>query len=93
MTKEAVRTHVVLPKDLVDELNELVGPRRRSEFIAEAAKEKLDRLKRVRAFDRVVGSLADVDIPGWETPEAAAEWVRASRRLDSERLEKILQDM
>jgi hypothetical protein len=23
------------------------------------------------------GALADVDIPGWETPEAAAAWVRA----------------
>jgi hypothetical protein len=25
------------------------------------------------------GALADVDIPGWETPEAAAAWVRALR--------------
>ena len=92
MTKEAVRTHVVLPKALVEELDELVGPRRRSEFIAEAAKEKLDRLKRVRAFEKVAGSLADVDIPGWETPEAAAEWVRASRRLANERLDRIYKD-
>jgi hypothetical protein len=26
--------------------------------------------------------LADVDIPGWETLEAAAEWVRALRRRE-----------
>jgi hypothetical protein len=25
------------------------------------------------------GALADVDIPGWETPEAAAAWVRGLR--------------
>jgi hypothetical protein len=92
MAKEAVRTHVVLPKELVQELDELVGPRHRSEFIAEAAKEKLDRLKRLRAFEEFAGSLADVDIPGWETPEAAAEWVRASRRLANERLERIYKD-
>jgi metal-responsive CopG/Arc/MetJ family transcriptional regulator len=42
MTKEAVPIHVVLPKELVTELDDLAGPRRRSEFIAEATKEKLD---------------------------------------------------
>ena len=92
MTKEAVRTHVVLPKDLVEELDELVGPRHRSEFIAEAATEKLARLKLARAFEKFAGSLADVDIPGWETSESAAEWVRASRRLADERLARIHKD-
>jgi hypothetical protein len=27
----------------------------------------------------MAGSLADVDIPGWDASEAAAEWVRALR--------------
>ncbi len=84
MTKEAVRTHVVLPRDLVEELDELVGPRHRSDFIAEAAREKLRQLKLIKAAEKVKGSLAHVDIPGWESPEAAAEWVRASRRAADE---------
>jgi len=84
VTKEAVRTHVVLPRELIEAVDELVGPRHRSEFIAEAAKEKLRRLKLIRAAEKVKGSLADVDTPGWESPEAAAEWVRASRRAADE---------
>ena len=92
MTKEAVRTHVVLPRELIEAVDELVGPRHRSEFIAEAAKEKLAHLKLARAFEEAAGSLEDVDVPGWETPEAAAEWVRASRRLADERLARIYKD-
>ena len=87
--KEAVRTHVVLPKELVDELDKLVGPRKRSEFITEATEEKLRKLKLMQAAKEFRGSLAEVDIPGWETPEAVSEWVRASRRLDDQRLDRI----
>ena len=92
MTKEAVRTHVVLPRELVEELDELVGPRHRSDFIAEATKEKLAHLKLVRAAEKFAGSLADVDIPGWETSESAAEWVRELRRGADKRLERIHKD-
>lgn len=80
------RTHVVMPKGLVASIDRVVGRRRRSRFIAEAAEEKLIRLRRIAAFHKVAGSLAESDIPGWETSEAAAEWVRASRRADEERL-------
>jgi hypothetical protein len=72
----------------VEQLDELVGPRHRSEFIAEAAQEKLARLKLGEALRRMKGALADVDIPGWETPESTSEWVRASRRAGDERLAK-----
>jgi hypothetical protein len=88
MAREAVRTHVVLPKEFVEQLDELVGPRHRSGFIAEAAQEKLARLKLGEALGRMKGALADVDIPGWETPESTSEWVRASRRAWDERLAK-----
>jgi hypothetical protein len=38
------------------------------------------------------GSLADVDIPGWGTSEEAAAWVRASRKVDDDRLRRIIAD-
>lgn len=77
---ETVRTHVVLPKELVEGIDELVGQRHRSQFIADAAKEMLRRRRLIVAADDVRGSLANVDIPGWETPESTSEWVRAQRR-------------
>ena len=79
VSTERRRAHVVLPNDLVCEIDQRVGQRRRSEFIQEAIEEKLRRLRRVEAFDRVVGSLKGVDIPGWETPESSAQWVHDLR--------------
>jgi metal-responsive CopG/Arc/MetJ family transcriptional regulator len=87
-----IRAHVVLPEDLVQSVDRLVGRRKRSEFIAEAVAEKVARLRLVEAAQAVAGSLVDVDIPGWETSKAAAEWVRASRQADEDRLRRTLAD-
>lgn len=76
------RAHVILPDDLVREIDERVGQRRRSEFIQQAVEEKLSRQRVQASLAEMAGALADVDIPGWESPEAAAEWVRALRRGD-----------
>lgn len=73
------RAHVVMPEELVEEVDALVGQRRRSQFIKEAVEEKLLRLNRVAAFEKFAGSLSGVDIPGWESSEAAAEWVHNLR--------------
>jgi hypothetical protein len=78
----ARRVHVLLPDELIESVDALVGQRRRSQFIAETVAEELRRRRLSAALEQMAGSLADVDIPGWETPEAAAEWVRALRRGD-----------
>ncbi len=85
MSKEYVRTQVTLPRQIVEAVDALVGKRGRSKFFAEAAGEKLARVRLLEAARRAAGSLADVDTPGWETSEAAADWVRASRRAGEER--------
>ena len=80
MTREdATRAHVVMPKDVVERIDALVGPRRRSEFVVEAVQKELTRRNRSEMGRRPAGSLADVDIPGWESSEAAAEWVHQLR--------------
>ena len=74
------RAHVVMSSDVLQEIDSRVGQRKRSEFIQEAIEEKLGRLRRVEAFERVVGSVADGDVPEWETRESTAEWLRALRQ-------------
>ena len=88
MSSETVRAHIVLSKELVSEVDRLVGPRKRSEFIAEAVAEKLAHERLLQAAHKVAGSLANVDIPGWETQESAVEWVRALRRESDEKMVK-----
>lgn len=92
MSEEMMRTHVVIPKALVETIDALVGKRRRSEFLSEAAEKEVRRLKLIKAAEKAGGSLEHVGIPGWESSESAAEWVRASRRTDNERLERILRE-
>ena len=73
------RAHVVMPEDLIQAVDALVGTRRRSQFIAEAVAGELRRRRLRAAIAEMDGALADADIPGWETPESAAAWVRALR--------------
>lgn len=80
VTSERRRAHVVLLDELVKEVDERVGQRRRSRFIQEAVEEKLGRQRLRTALAEMEGALAGVEIPGWETPVSAAQWVRSSRR-------------
>lgn len=91
MSKEMMRTHVVVPPELVATVDRLVGRRRRSQFFSEAVQEKVARIRLAQAAKNVVGSLADTAIDGWETSEAAAEWVRESRRADRDKLHRLLE--
>jgi len=90
MGKETMRTHVIMPKELVVTIDKLVGRRARSKFITDAAEREVRRLALAKAAEQAVGSLAEVDIPGWETPEAAAKWVHDSRRADQEHADRAL---
>lgn len=90
MSNAMVRTHVVIPRELVEVVDRLVGRRRRSQFFAEAVREKVARLKLAEAAAEAVGSLADTPIPGWETSASAAAWVRASRQADEAHLRRLL---
>jgi hypothetical protein len=82
---EVRRAHVVVPQDLLKEVDALVGPRGRSEFFVGAAREKLARERLRKVAHEMVGSLKDRDIPGWETPESAAAWVQSLRTESDER--------
>lgn len=86
--KGHMRAHIIIPDELVAEVDALVGPRKRSQFFAEAAADRLRRERLMAAAAAAAGSLVDVDIPGWETPESTYEWVRARRRASTARLER-----
>jgi hypothetical protein len=85
MPKDAARTHVVVPEDLLAEVDRLVGPRRRSQFFVDAVAEKLARIKLAEVAAKAAGALKDVPIPDWDTAAEARKWVRASRQADEQR--------
>jgi metal-responsive CopG/Arc/MetJ family transcriptional regulator len=84
-----MRTHVILPVELVAEVDRLVGARRRSRFVEEAIRGQLRREKMATALRESAGSLKG-DYPEWETPEKVSAWVAERRREDDEALERKL---
>jgi hypothetical protein len=75
-----MRVHIALDDEIVAELDRLVGPRRRSAFIAELIRRGLDDERRWDDIEASVGQLGD---EGHEWDGDPAEWVRAQRRGDS----------
>lgn len=79
MSHALTRTHVIAPKELIEEVDRIVGPRHRSEFITDAVAEKLKREKLLR-LTREVSKLSPAEsIPEWATPESTAKWLRDGR--------------
>ena len=46
MSAETVRLNITIPKDLAQALNRLAGPRKRSLFIVEAVKQRIEQQER-----------------------------------------------
>lgn len=78
------RAHIVLPHDLIREIDSVVGPRGRSAFLVETARAELRRRKLL--------SFLQNDMPVWEDqnhPELVAgtsAWVKCLRREGEKRI-------
>ncbi len=85
----AKRTHVVIPEQLVRDIDNLVGSRQRSSFITQAAERELIRLRQLAAFRAASGVWKDSDHP--ELQQGSAEWVRSMRQEgDEERFKRVM---
>ena len=88
MAEEFVRTHIMLPKALIQAVDELVGHRKRSAFIVQAVEERLTHERLGRALAATRGSLNKAAHPEWDTPEKTSAWVRESRLRDDASTER-----
>jgi hypothetical protein len=88
MAHALTRTHVIAPKELIEEVDRIVGPRRRSEFITDAVTEKLRREKLIRLTREVMKLPPPEVISEWATPESTAKWLRDGR-TDSRPIRKV----
>jgi hypothetical protein len=76
------RAHIVLPDDLVHQIDDLVGTRGRSEFLVDLLRREVHRLRLLQ--------LLDSEQPGWDLAEhpelanGAAQWVESMRQRDQE---------
>ena len=74
-----VKAHLVFPQEILDEVDELAGKRRRSFFIVEATREKLQRERFLRALDKTKGAWSDEAHPDLMEPDDVLMYVREKR--------------
>jgi len=84
-----MRAHIVLPDDLVEAVDTLVGKRGRSRFVTDAVRDRLRRHRLRRAMDSAAGALKAGDYPEWETSQKVSAWVSKVRRQSERRVEKL----
>jgi hypothetical protein len=78
------RAHILLPEELIDEIDSLVGPRGRSAFLVETARAELRRR-------RLLSFLKD-EKPAWtaknhpELKSGAGAWVKRLRKESDARI-------
>jgi len=80
------RAHILLPQDLVKEIDEIVGPRRRSAFLVDTAREAIGRRKLLRFLESDTPAWKDADHP--EFAHGAAAWVRELRQENEKKRTK-----
>jgi hypothetical protein len=72
-----VRTNLLLPKALVEEVDRHAGPRGRSRYVAEALEARLRRDRLGEAVRSTAGTWKDH--PQFPTPQSVVAWVRELR--------------
>jgi hypothetical protein len=78
---------VLLPEDLIQEIDAIVETRGRTAFLVETAREAVRRKKLLRSLETDAPAWADADHP--EISDGAAAWVRGLRQeSDGQRGEK-----
>jgi metal-responsive CopG/Arc/MetJ family transcriptional regulator len=74
------RAHIVLPDDLLAQIDELVGSRGRSQFIAELARAEVHRRRLLKLLEQQGAGWKLENHP--ELQQGAASWVDSIRRED-----------
>jgi hypothetical protein len=77
------RAHILLPQDLVREIDSIVGPRGRSAFLVETAREAVRRRKLLRFLESDTPGWKDADHP--ELSGGSGAWVRQLRKESDRR--------
>ena len=81
------RAHVILPVDVVADIDKLVGKRGRSAFLTEIARDEILRRQQRNALRKSIGAWKDEDHP--ELEQGSAAWVRQIRAETEGRSQQI----
>lgn len=86
---ESTAASVMVPRELAEEIDAIVGEAARNSYVAEALRERVQRDKALKQRDRqsialagLRGALSAFDTPAWSTPALTSSWVHDLRHAD-----------
>ena len=83
------KAHLVLPREILEEVDQIAGKRKRSLFIAAATREKLEKERFLKTLEETKGSWSDKNHPELRTIKDVEHYVREKRRSYRQRLRGI----
>lgn len=83
------KTHLVFPTELLQTIDQLVGKRKRSKFVVEAAREKIARERFLKALNEAAGAWTDENHPDLNTNEDIRRYLDRVRNSYQERIKGI----
>lgn len=83
------KAHLVLPREILEEVDRIAGKRKRSLFIAEATREKLQRERFLRTLEETQGAWKDKNHPELRTTRDIEQFVSDKRQSYRKRLKRI----
>ena len=86
------KAHLVIPGEILEEVDKIAGKRRRSLFIAEATQEKLERERFLKTLDETAGAWSDKSHPEFKTARDVEQYVREKRRSYRKRVKGIVNE-
>jgi len=83
------KVHLVLPREILEEVDQIAGKRKRSFFIAEATREKLQRERFLKTLEETQGAWSDKNHPDLKTARDIEQYVSDKRQSYRKRLKRI----
>ena len=86
------KAHLVIPQDILEEVDQIAGKRKRSLFIAEATREKLERERFLKILDETQGAWSDKNHPDLKTTRDMEQFISDKRQSYRKRLKRIIHE-
>jgi hypothetical protein len=86
------KAHLVIPHEILLEVDRIAGKRRRSLFITEATQEKLEKERFLKILDKTKGAWADKNHPELRTDRDVERYVREKRKSYRKRMKGIVNE-
>ena len=82
----SVKVQIVFPEDLLLRIDRMVGGRKRSEFVVEAAQEKLARVLFQKTLKETAGAWSAENHPETRSQKTLNKWLRKTRKETGSRM-------